>query len=51
MLSTIAWNNSTVGKKAKKIQQEKQTEGESGEGKGDGAWRHAFDFTDMPTCH
>lgn len=28
------------GKKGKKIQQEKQTEGESGEGKGDGAWRH-----------
>ena len=39
------------GKNGKKIQQEKQTEGESGEGKGDGAWRHAFDFTDMPTCH
>ena len=28
------------GKKGKKIQQEKQTERESGEGKGDGAWRH-----------
>ena len=26
-------------KKGKKIQREKQTEGESGEGKGDGAWR------------
>ena len=39
------------GKKGKKNQQEKQTEGESGEGKGDGAWRHAFDVTDMPTCH
>ena len=38
-------------KRGKKIQQEKQTEGQSGEGKGDGAWRHAFDFTDMPTCH
>ena len=51
MLSTIAWNSSTVGKKVKKNQQERQTEGESREGKGNRAWRHAFDVTDTPTSH
>ena len=38
-------------KKGEKNQQERQTEGESGEGKGNRAWRHAFDVTDTPTCH
>ena len=37
-------------KKGEKNQQERQTEGESGEEKGNGAWRHAFDVTDTPTC-
>ena len=38
-------------KKGEKIRQERQTEGVSGEGKGNGAWRHAFDVTDTPICH